>query len=68
MPYLLISTQIRLVSVAVRRVRVWECMSRCLLLLCPQETGPTLCGDEWSDTDIMKYLGAELQPDSANCL
>ncbi|XP_061173246.1 GTP cyclohydrolase 1 feedback regulatory protein-like [Saccostrea echinata] len=36
MPFVLISTQIRL------------------------ETGPTVCGDEWSDPDLMEYLGARL--------
>ncbi|KAG7461251.1 hypothetical protein MATL_G00208070 [Megalops atlanticus] len=34
MPYILISTQIRL------------------------ETGPTIVGDEYSDPDVMNYLGA----------
>ncbi|KAJ7379825.1 hypothetical protein OS493_012573 [Desmophyllum pertusum] len=36
MPYVLVSTQIRLAS------------------------GPTTCGDEWADIEVMKYLGAEL--------
>lgn len=36
MPYVMISTQIRL------------------------ETGPTVCGDEWSDPELMEYLGARL--------
>lgn len=36
MPYVLISTQIRLT------------------------TGPTICGDEWADTEVMRYLGAGL--------
>ncbi|XP_068729572.1 GTP cyclohydrolase 1 feedback regulatory protein-like [Montipora capricornis] len=36
MPYIIISTQIRLAI------------------------GPTICGDEWADPDLMKYLGAEL--------
>eukprot|EP00112_Aurelia_sp_Birch-Aquarium-sp1_P017479 Seg4057.2 transcript_id=Seg4057.2/GoldUCD/mRNA.D3Y31 product="GTP cyclohydrolase 1 feedback regulatory protein" protein_id=Seg4057.2/GoldUCD/D3Y31 len=36
MPYLLISTQIRL------------------------ENGPTMCGDEWADPQIMKILECEL--------
>ncbi|KAL9952309.1 hypothetical protein ACROYT_G039545 [Oculina patagonica] len=36
MPYVLLSTQIRLAC------------------------GPTTCGDEWADKEVMKYLGAEL--------
>ncbi|XP_078315669.1 GTP cyclohydrolase 1 feedback regulatory protein-like [Crassostrea virginica] len=36
MPFILISTQIRL------------------------ETGPTVCGDELSDPELMEYLGARL--------
>lgn len=44
MPYVLISTQIRL------------------------ENGPTVCGDEQSDADLMKYLGAELIEESGNPL
>lgn len=36
MPYVLVSTQIRL------------------------ESGPTICGDAWSDETLMAYLGAKL--------
>ena len=25
-----------------------------------QASGPTTCGDEWADKEVMKYLGAEL--------
>ena len=41
---------------------------RFIISLLAQECGPTLCGDEWSDPDIMKYLGAELKADSGNSL
>ena len=44
MPYVLISTQIRL------------------------ESGPTICGDEKSDRELMTYLGAELIDESGNPL
>ena len=44
MPYVLISTQIRL------------------------ECGPTICGDEQSDADLMEYLGAKLIEESGNPL
>ncbi|XP_065067333.1 GTP cyclohydrolase 1 feedback regulatory protein-like [Rhopilema esculentum] len=42
MPYLLISTQIRL------------------------ENGPTICGDEWTDPEVMKYLECELVQQAGN--
>ncbi|XP_078419168.1 GTP cyclohydrolase 1 feedback regulatory protein isoform X2 [Cetorhinus maximus] len=48
MPYVLISTQIRL----------WAALD----LLADQscgETGPTIVGDEHSDKELMNYLGAE---------
>ena len=44
MPYVLISTQIRL------------------------ECGPTFCGDEDSNPELMKYLGAELTQEAGNTL
>lgn len=42
MPYVFISTQIRL------------------------ECGPTFCGDEDSNPELMKYLGAELTQEAGN--
>lgn len=42
MPYILISTQIRL------------------------ECGPTICGDEKSDPELMSYLGASLMQQVGN--
>lgn len=38
------------------------------LLTTLQETGPTLCGDEGSDPDLMKKLEATLQQDSGKML
>ncbi|KAK7103503.1 GTP cyclohydrolase 1 feedback regulatory protein-like [Littorina saxatilis] len=42
MPYILISTQIRL------------------------ESGPTIVGDQWSDPELMEYLGATLIKEFGN--
>lgn len=42
MPYIFISTQIRL------------------------ECGPTICGDEYSDAELMGYLGAKLTKQLGN--
>ena len=33
-----------------------------------KENGPTICGDEWTDPEVMKYLECELVQQAGNIL
>ena len=35
---------------------------------CLQEFGPTIVGDQWSDPELMQYLGASLMKEFGNNL
>ena len=55
MPYLLISTQVRLVSTII------NVLHKVMKHDFQQERGPTIVGDKWSDPYLMKELDAKME-------
>ena len=73
MPYVLISTQVRLVNFKTGGWTQWHLIYCEGVCVCPsktlaQETGTTQCGDEHSDPELMKKLDAALEHDSGKKL
>jgi hypothetical protein len=76
MPYVLVTTQIRLVGhgdvilmgkIQKLYVHIYSLDFRTKYELF-QESGPTIVGDEFSDTELMSYLGAVKKIEPGNNL
>jgi hypothetical protein len=71
MPYVLVTTQIRLVgdgNVSLRELYICEMLYFRTKYELFQETGPTIVGDEYSDPELMSYLGAVKKIEPGNNL